>query len=263
MTTLNFDPPWSDEAIVAWLDGEMNNADAERFEQALNSDETLAARTDALMKSHCGIAEVFAPLLDEAPQSRMQARLNTLLAEPARPQGVNRRTLIAASLSFLIIGSGLGFLARAPSDDDDDNGETIRSLEAQYMSLYSAETLTDVDSSSAMLSRGLTRTAQDIGLTLSQTQLAIPGAELKMVRMLRYDSTSIAQIAWMHAEYGPMALCISPLRPASGTRDIAEEKRHGMHIAWWQRSGYQFVLIGRNPVSSLNDTARTLQAALS
>ncbi len=114
-------------------------------------------------------------------------------------RGVNRRSLIAASLSFLIIGSGLGFLARNPPNEDDDGGETIRALEAQYMSLYSAETLLDMDSSSAMLSRGLARTAQDIGLTLTEDQLVVSGAELKMVRMLRYDSTSIAQIAWMHA----------------------------------------------------------------
>lgn len=264
MTTLNFAPPYNDEAIVAWLDGEMSSADAEHFEQRLISDEQLAARTDELMKSHCGIAEVFAPLLDDAPQSRMQARLETLLAKPRVPsatRGISRRSLIAASLSFLIIGSGLGFLARNPPNDDDD-GETIRTLEAQYMSLYSAETLLDMDSSSAMLARGLARTAQDIGLTLTEEQLVVSGAELKMVRMLRYDSTSIAQIAWMHAEYGPMALCISPQR--SGNRsDIAHEKRHGMHIAWWQHGGYQFVLIGRNPVADMADSARRLQSALS
>lgn len=264
MTRLNVDPPWSDETIVAWLDGEMSSEDAARFEHALNTDEQLAARTDELMKSHCGIAEVFAPLLDEAPRSRMQEKLNALLTEPSKTsttRGVSRRSLIAASLSFLIMGSGLGFLARNPAADD-DAGETIRSLEAQYMSLYSAETLVDMDSSSAVLSRGLARTAQDIGLTLTETQLAVTGAELKMVRMLRYDSTPIAQIAWMHAEYGPMALCISPQRQTRSS-DIAEEKRHGMHIAWWQRAGYQFVLIGRNPASALTETARTLQAALS
>ncbi len=60
------------------------------------------------------------------------------------------------------------------------------------------------------LQRGLTRTAQDLGLQANEQQLVLSGAELKMVRMLRYDSTSIAQIAWMHADYGPMALCISP-----------------------------------------------------
>lgn len=78
------------------------------------------------------------------------------------------------------------------------------------MSLYSAETLLDADSSPTALQRGLTRTAQDLGLQANEQQLVLSGAELKMVRMLRYDSTSIAQIAWMHADYGPMALCISP-----------------------------------------------------
>nr|VUD30263.1 Uncharacterised protein [Raoultella sp. NCTC 9187] len=62
-----------------------------------------------------------------------------------------------------------------------------------------------------------------------------------MVRMLRYDSTSIAQIAWMHAEYGPMALCISAQRQP-GSAEISSEQRHGMNLAWWHDRGYQFRL---------------------
>jgi len=82
------------------------------------------------------------------------------------------------------------------------------------------------------------------------------------VRILRYDTTSIAQIAWMHADYGPMALCISPdsqpARPA-----LNHEQRHQMNLVWWHSDGYQFVLIGRNPTSQLKQNALTLQAALS
>ncbi|MGM3192329.1 anti-sigma factor family protein [Dickeya dadantii subsp. dieffenbachiae] len=267
MRSTNFIPPYSDEAIVAWLDGEMNDTDAQRFEQVLRSDDQLAVRIATLQKSDLAFKEAFAPLLDDAPQARMQHRLEQLLAEtPAAGEasssriGVSRRSLIAASLSFLVIGSGLGYLAR-PASAFGSESEKIRDLEARYMSLYSAETLLDMDSASSVLARGLARTAQDIGLHLSEQQLAIQGAELKMVRMLRYDSTSIAQIAWMHADYGPMALCISPDRQQSATA-INHEQRHGMHLAWWSAGGYQFVLIGRNPVSQLSDSALRLQASL-
>ncbi|WKV50973.1 anti-sigma factor family protein [Dickeya fangzhongdai] len=266
MRTMNFTPPYSDDAIVAWLDGEMNDTDAQKFEQWLRSDDQLAERIARLQKSDLAFKEAFAPLLDDAPQARMQNRLEQLLAatpvvgETPPRIGVSRRSLIAASLSFLVIGSGLGYLARPASAVRNDS-EKIRDLEAQYMSLYSAETLLDMDSSASALARGLARTAQDIGIHLSEQQLSIQGAELKMVRMLRYDSTSIAQIAWMHADYGPMALCISPEQQRSATA-INNEQRHGMHLAWWHTGGYQFVLIGRNPVSQLADSALRLQTSL-
>ena len=250
---------------MAWLDGEMQASDAERFEVALGQDEQLAARTEMLRLNQTDIASAFAPLLNEAPRSRLEAQLANVLAQPpettVRATGVSRRALIAASLSFLVIGSGLGYLAR-PATREQEESEKIRDLEAQYMSLYSAETLLDADSSPSALQRGLTRTAQDIGLQANEQQLVLSGAELKMVRMLRYDSTSIAQIAWMHADYGPMALCISPdSKPASP--ELNHEQRHKMNLVWWHSGRYQFVLIGRNPVSQLKQNALTLQAALS
>ncbi|HHG8774599.1 TPA: anti-sigma factor [Raoultella planticola] len=265
MKSLYFTPPYSDEAIVAWLDGEMSEADARRFEATFRDDPLLAGRIAELMGSNQNYPQAFAPLLNEAPVARMQSRLDAQLAAlPAAAGGgapqFSRRAMIAASLSFLLIGSGLGYLAR-PGASAPDDSENIRDLEARYMSLYSTETLLDMDSSSAVLQRGLARTAEDIGLTLSEQQLILPGAELKMVRMLRYDSTTIAQIAWIHAEYGPMALCISPDRQQRSAA-INAEQRHGMNIAWWHNRGYQFVLLARNPGAQLHTNARQLQRLL-
>ena len=101
---------------MVWLDGEMHASDAERFEVALGRDEQLAARTEMLRVGQTDIACAFAPLLKEAPQSRLEAQLANVLAQPqataAKATGVSRRALIAASLSFLVIGSGLGYFAR-------------------------------------------------------------------------------------------------------------------------------------------------------
>lgn len=258
MNSLRFTPPYQDDAIVAWLDGEMESADARAFEEQLGQDASLARRMEALKNSHQDYQQAFAPLLEEAPAAQMRQRLNGYLAR-TRP-GVSRRALIAASLGFLAIGSGLGYLAR-PSTVILSETERLRDLEAMYMSLYSAETLQDVDSSPPVIARGIQRTTQDIGLKMSEQQLAIQGAELKVVRMLRYDSTSIAQIVWIHADFGPMALCISPLERAIAT-DIKNEQRHSMNIAWWNDSDYQFVLIGRAPLKPLRASARQLQLAL-
>jgi len=179
---------------------------------------------------------------------------------PAPSDGVSRRALIAASLSFLVLGSGLGYWLRPTSALADENAQ-IREREAQYMSLYSVETLLDMNAASPVLQRGLARAAQDIGLQLAESQLSLRGAELKMIRMLRYDATSIAQIAWLNADYGPMALCISPTEQKMKTA-FQQEQRHSMNLVWWQDAGYQFVLIGRNPLPALQSNAQQLFDAL-
>lgn len=266
MNTLRFTPPYDDEAIVAWLDGQMTEADARQFSRLLRSEEILAGRTAELMKSNQDYQQAFAPLLDEAPDARMLARLDAHLAGAVavRP-GVSRRAMIAASVVFLLTGVGIGYLARPVVDDGKEalhEDASIRDLEAHYMSLYSAETLLDVDSSPLVLRRGLARLAGDMGLQLQESQLVLAGSELKMVRILRYERTPIAQIAWNHADYGPMALCVSAHKQGGGSA-ISSEQRYGMNIVWWRSPQYQYALIARTPVAQLQATARQLQAALS
>lgn len=261
MNAHRFTAPYNDEAIVAWIDGEMCHADAQKFEEELRRDERLSGRTAELMKSNADYPGAFAAMLDDAPLEKMQARLAELPdPKPASPAGVSRRALIAASVSFLVVGSGVGYGLRPAFAPSDENAH-IRDLEAQYMSLYSVETLLDMDSAPHVLQRGLERAAKDIGLQLQASQLILHGAELKMVRMLRYETTSIAQIAWINADYGPMALCISPTEQT--TTAAQQEQRHDMNLVWWQKAGYQFVLIGRNPLPQLRGSAEQLQSLIS
>lgn len=261
MKAARFSSPYADEAIVAWLDGEMRADEALAFENELKRSEALSARTAELMKSNQPFAEAFAPMLDDAPLERMAPRLAHLLATtPSAPQ-VSRRALIAASVSFLLVGSSIGFLARPAIKAEQGESEKIRELEAQYMSLYSAETLADVDSSPPVLQQSLARTARDLDLHFTPAQLTLPEATLKSVRMLRYDDALITQIAWNHSSYGPMALCISR-EDHQQTTDLAQEKRQGMNVVWWHKAGYQYVLIGRNPAQQLKKIAQALMQAI-
>ena len=47
-----------------------------------------------------------------------------------------------------------------------------------------------------------------------------------MVRMLRYETTSIAQIARINPDYGPMALCISPVDEDDGLAPAGAAAQH-------------------------------------
>ncbi|MFZ4832254.1 anti-sigma factor family protein [Rouxiella sp. Mn2063] len=263
-----FTAPYSDEAIVAWIDRQMSDDDASQFERHLETDQQLAARTEQLMQSNQPFEQAFALLLDDAPEAKLQSQLNTLLDKTAASAGpsASRRALLAASLGFLAVGmsggAGLGYLLRGQPAKV-SGSEKVRELVAQYMSLYSNETLADADSAPSVLDKGLARTQQDIGLHLDTAQLALPDSELKSVRMLRYDSTSIAQIAWANVDSGPMALCISrAYQPSAAVVTAQSEKRHGMNLVWWSAQGYLFVLVGRNPLNDLEKNAQTLQARI-
>lgn len=61
MNAPRFAPPYNDDAIVAWIDGEMFRADAQQFEEQLKRDERLSGRTAELMKSSQDYAGAFAP----------------------------------------------------------------------------------------------------------------------------------------------------------------------------------------------------------
>lgn len=260
MTRQSFSAPWSDEAIVAWLDGEMRDDERSAFERQLNNDADLAARVEQLMQSNQPWEQAFAPLLEEAPVSRMQEKLNVLLHQPvninSQTKGVSRRSLIAASLSFLAVGVLAGRFIH-PGEQKLSGEPEIRDLIAQYMSLYSAETLADINVTPQALQNGLNRMQQDIGLTLQQVKVELPEAELKSVRMLRYDSTSIAQIAYLHASYGPMALCISRSK-GNDSPTLKHEVRRGLNLVWWRSGGYEYVLIGRNPQQDLQESGELL-----
>ncbi len=78
----HFTAPYSDEAIVAWLDGEMSAAESAAFEQQLKRDESLSTRTAELMRSNQPFAEAFEGLLEAAPEERMERHLAQLLARP-------------------------------------------------------------------------------------------------------------------------------------------------------------------------------------
>jgi len=272
MKSVIFSAPYSDEAIVAWIDRQMSDDDAREFERHLASDGQLAARTEELMNSNQPFAQAFSLLLEDAPEAKLQSQLNTLLettasspAARAAPSA-SRRALLAASLGFLAVGmsggTGLGYWLR-DQPAKVSGSEKVRELVAQYMSLYSNETLADADSAPSVLDKGLARTQQDIGLRLDTAQLALPESELKSIRMLRYDRTSIAQIAWANADSGPMALCISrAYQPSAAVIAAQSERRHGMNLVWWSAQGYLFVLVGRNPLTDLEKNAQTLQARI-
>lgn len=259
MTQQRLHLPFSDEVLVAYLDNQLSLAEREQFVARLQHDEILSERLTLLSHSSLPFHDAFEPMLAEAPLSELQARLNAIPA-PAKPVGVNRRQLLAAAVSFLAVGVLVGRYALPLATSEKENN--WRSLVAQYMSLYSAETLADIHDSPAHQQAELQRVKNSLGIALTPAQLALPGAELKNARILSYDEYRIAQISYLDPKYGPLALCITRTSQNGNTAQESEVRR-GMNVVYWRSNGYNFMLIGHNPAQEMAAHGQVLLQALS
>jgi len=253
--------PFSDEVLVAYLDNRLSEKQRAQFDARLAADDVLAGRLAQIARSNLPFHDAFGSMLQGAPVGRLQAALDAIPDAPvARSRGFSRRALLAASVSFMAVGLLAGrYSALLSGESSKDNW---RDRVADYMSLYTAQTLADVNDSAEQQQIQLARVHKTMGIRLSPAALEVQGAELKNARILHYDDYDIAQITYLDARYGPMALCISPLEQ-SNDAEIQNEQRHSMNIAWWKSRSYQYVLIGRNPTAQLEASARQLQSVLS
>lgn len=265
MTQERLPLPFPDEVLVAWLDNQLSDAQREQFAQQLQSDEALTERLTRLSYSNLPFQEAYAPLLSDAPLSALQARLDAIpdpvgVAKTEHKSGVSRRHLLAAAVSFLAVGIAVGRYAVPFAQPEQDLG--WRNLVAEYMSLYSADTLADIDESAQQQQQELQRVNASLGTVLTPASLMLPGATLKNARLLNYDQYNIAQITYLDAAHGPMALCITRSSQQGGTAQQSEIRR-GMNIVYWRAKGLNYMLIGHNPPDEMVSHSQVLLQALS
>ena len=141
-----------------------------------------------------------------------------------------------------------------------DESTEWRAVVAEYISLYTPDTLAgpvpplDVQSAQLALLDG------KLGLALSPEKVALPGVDFKRAQLLEYDEKPLAQIAYLDPETGPMALCI--VRSNGGEKPPDIEGRKGMNIVYWSNDTHAFMLIGHAPVDRIQEIADSVRAKL-
>jgi len=255
----------SDEQLTAFLDGELPPQEMARIEALANGDEEVAARIEFLANGSMPFREAFAPLLDEAPKQKLEAMLAAIPA-PAVAASVERSTItrrglfgaLAASLTvgiiadraYLGIGRNLGR----------DEGSEWRSVVAEYIALYTPDTLAGPVPAADVQAAQLARVDGKLGLNLSPEAVALPGVEFKRAQLLEYDDQPLAQIAYLDPETGPMALCI--VRSGKGAKAPDIEGRKGMNVIYWSTATHAFMLIGHAPVDRMREIADAVRPKL-
>lgn len=246
----------SDEQLVAYLDGQLDTEQRERVDAAIAEDSMLNLRLQWLARSSLPFKAAYDELSRQAPVDRLQSMLDTL-PSPERP-AMNRRWFLAAAAGLVISGvlADRLFLGWQSSQQKDN----WRGLVADYMTLYVPQTLDHLPSDEAAQRVQLRTIDTRLGLNLLPAQVALPHPQFKRAQILEYDGVAIAQITYLDPVHGPMALCIT--RSNDGSRDFAQERRHGMNIVYWADMEHAWMLIGHNPTDELENMAKLLRSRL-
>jgi anti-sigma factor RsiW len=265
MTDPNQNTMKNDEMLVAYLDGELDPDTRRQVEGLIESDGAVADRLHFLASSNLPFKNAFDPLLDKAPAEKLQSMLAGISPpEPVRPQvnGWNRRSFLAAAIGFIAVGVAVDrtFLGLRSSLRGDQDGSDWRAVVAQYMSLYTRETLGNGPVDVAVQSAQLRDVGSQLGLSLTPDRVQLPGATLKRAQILAYEGRALGQITYLDAAQAPMALCI--VQSSKGARAVDTERRHGMNVVYWSSDTHAFMLIGHESLDAIKTMSDRLHQSL-
>ncbi|WP_017906889.1 anti-sigma factor family protein [Pseudomonas asplenii] len=246
----------SDELLVAFLDDQLDAEERARVAVAIAENPAVAERVEWLGRSTLPFREAYDELLAQAPHGRLADMLETLPSPASRPS-LSRRGFLAVAASFMVAGIAADRLFQAWQAPRQEHEVSWRSVVADYMTLYTAQTLDDLPDDEGSQRAQLRTLDKGLGLKLEPSQVLLPGAQLKRAQLLEYDNEPIAQLAYLDPQHGPLALCITHAR--KGVRTPTEEVRRGMNVVFWVGQSHAYMLIGRNPASELHAMAELLR----
>jgi anti-sigma factor RsiW len=275
---------FTDEILVAYLDGELPADQRVALEDAMTRNLVIRARTDLLRQSALPFAEAFAPMLDAAPKARLEALLAAIPASPSKQNSagsasgiwtdaqratasgpaISRRGLIAAAAVCLVAGVALDRAlialdaSRAPLPGDE--AAEFRAEVAEYLALYTPDTLRQMTISLAKRTDQLRVASERLGLKLDPFAMMIGGLEMRRTQVLEYDGKPLGQIMYLDPNHGPVALCIIP--GSTGATKMHREQRSGLNLIYWSSDTHSFVMAARNPMDDLKARADEIRDEL-
>jgi anti-sigma factor RsiW len=232
---------FTNEELTGYLDGEIAADLAEHIRLAATQDAQLALRIGHLQLDTDQIKHAVDTLLDDSPA--LPDMLSDGLSDrPPRssvgPARVPIRSLIAASLVFLLLGGALGAYLTSL------RGETWQDYAATYHALYVNSTLAHVNRTQSTEKAELQRVSDALGKKLPLDALSdIAQLDYKRAQILGFEGQPIVQLAFLSKIGAPVALCIKRVGHQS-KRAVRSVTMRGMSAVTWSKGNYEFLLVG-------------------
>jgi len=280
----------SDEALVAYLDGELDGDDRVDVEAWLDSEPVARDRLLALVESASLLRGAFAELLHEPVPERLiaAARGETLasreaeivalrpgnLAAPSRWQRWQSGLALAAGIAGLVIGGALTYYGNGilvPASRPTGQVQTasingwLDNAAGNYKLMVNAGpgTLIDVPAGGDN-GEALQKISQSLPQQVRLPDLKPWGLSFRGARLVVVEGRPAAQLVYNtdNKAIGPLALIIG----SSKEPDISPtfDKRQDLNLLYWRHQGRASVLVGQTEIGWLwgiaNDVAWQLDA---
>ncbi len=271
----------SDAWLVAYLDGALDEQQTNELRQVLVQNVELSQRLALLQGGSRDFKGAFEPLLDAAPDEKMQAMLSGLIVKnssshvslpadnvaPLRPASKSMwqgfAGMAAAAGITIAVFSGGVYTGWQTSEPGLVQPAKIgwRQAVAQYVSLYSKQTLAGYPVDPVAQGESWQRVSKALGAKFTGKKARIDDLDFKGTQVLQLKGKPLVQIAYLHKGETPVALCIiKSKKPSIGQKT---EQRLGLNIVHWVEDGFAYMLIGKVPKGELQKIAAPLVARFS
>jgi len=281
----------SDEALVAYLDGELDADERSHVEAWIDADPAVQSRLLALAESAGALRSAFADVVAEPVPERLIAaargetapatEAEIVVLRPRRaslPASPSRRWYIqlatAAGLFGLTVGVGTGYLgngiltpSKVPAEQQLQTvalNNWLDNAAGDYKLMVNAgDTLVDVPASG---DNGdvIQKISQNLPQQVRLPDLKPWGLSFQGARLVVVDGRPAAQLVYTtdNKAIGPLALIIG----SSKEPDLLPQqgKRQDLNLLYWRHQGRASVLVGQSDIGYLwgiaNDVAWQLDA---
>lgn len=245
---------FSDETLLAYLEGSLDEDQCRAIEAAVEEDVTLEERLMSLDPFAPVVQQVFEGLPADTPHVDLP---EMVAASPVRSSGGYLR-LIGVAAATAIAAVALTFWATRPVEPGWAEQAAI------YQSLYVPETIASLNSSPQSLDAQFEMAEEKLGRSLNRDALeALPGLELKRAQILSFKGKPLVQIVFADAQGEPFAFCVIRQGPAAPNKDVKQAVLSGLATATWAQDGYGYMLLGSNPQTNLDGELGVLRETFS
>ncbi len=240
---------FSDETLLAYLDGILDEAEARAIEDAVADDPALEGRLMALDPFAAIVQQAFEGVPAEVPQI-------DLLAPAPMQASAGPFRLLAVAASVAVIAVSATFWATRPADLGWAEQAAI------YQSLYVPDTIAALDNSPQTLDAQFAQAEAQLGRSLNREVLEnLPGLDLKRAQVLSFKGKPLVQIVFADAQGQPFAFCVIRQGEGAPAKDVNLAVLSGLATATWARDGYGYMLLGSDPQTDLDGELNILTGA--
>lgn len=247
--------------LSAYLDGELEAADAEMIEALLDSDPAVQTELDALLAADAMALEQFdAQLSEPVPLALAQKiRSSPVGMAPARPASRPIWAAIAAGLVLFIFGGMGGFFVKdrvSPSGAMVADAGWLSDI-ADYHAVYSAQKRHLVEVSADESDHIVKWLGGTVGVDFSIPDLTSFGLSFEGGRLLVANGKPVAQLMYLDSEGTVIALCLQSgtSGSAASAPEFKEQTIKGFDFVSWTDDNAKYVVIGPGGKPGLLDIA--------